>query len=131
MRSTNSSACALPRRVLVIVEDPAFAEVLGEALADAGHLVQLAGDDAKLRSALSAARFDAAIVDLDTRARNGVHLLLHIRAVAPATTLIALLPCGGLPSGAAGVPYHLAIEKPPRLAALLRAVAVAHAVTSN
>ena len=131
MMSPNPSARAIPRRVLVVVDDPAFADVIREALADAGHAVDVAEDEAALRGALGRARFDAAIVDLDTRPRNGVRLLLQIRAASPATTLIALLPCGGLAPGAGGVPYHLALEKPPRLSALLRAVSVARAVASN
>lgn len=131
MPSPDPSASAAPRRVLLVVDEAAFADVIREALADAGHAVTVAGDETGLRAALAGGRFDAAIVDLDSRARTGLRLLLQIRAGAPATTLIALLPCGGLPPDGAGVPYHLAFEKPPRLAALLRAVEIAHAVTGN
>lgn len=121
----------LPRRILVVVDEPAFADVIGEALTEAGHTVEVADDEPAVRAALARTRFDAAIVDLDTRARNGLQLFLRIQALAPATLRIALLPCGGLPPGAAGVPFHLALEKPPRLAALVRAVDVARAVASN
>ena len=119
------------RRVLLVIEDRALSEVLAEALAEAGHVTTQVEDAAAAQSAIEAQRFDAAIVDLDTRARDGGNLIAHLRTEQPALTVIALLPCGGLAPSARQPLYHLAIEKPARLAAVLSAVNVAHAVMRN
>jgi DNA-binding response OmpR family regulator len=102
------------RHVLVVVEDPQLGELLLDALTGAGHTGVLA------ESPVLTERFDVAIVDLDTRARDGAAHVERLRRHAPATAIVALLPCGGLPHPAAG--YHLALEKPMRLGALLAAV---------
>jgi len=119
-----------PRRVLLVVEDGALAELLVEALDDAGHTAVVADGIATARAALDRQPFDAAIVDLDTRARDGGEVVGFIRERSPATTVIALLPCGGLPQAARAVGYHLATEKPARLHALLSAIRASHAVDS-
>jgi DNA-binding NtrC family response regulator len=109
-------------RVLVIVEDPGLADLLRELLGDSGHDVYLIDGEAELRAALARVPYHAAIVDLDTRARTGAGLIAVLREHAPHTPVIALLPCGGLPPEP-GAAYHLAIEKPARLQALLTALA--------
>jgi DNA-binding NtrC family response regulator len=119
------------RRVLVVIEDRALSDLLAEALVDAGHGAVQADDLAAALEALATQPFDAAIVDLDTRARQGAHLIARLRADQPATTVIALLPCGGLPGAGEPPGYHLAIEKPARLAAILSAVNVAHVAIRN
>ncbi|MCU1279587.1 MAG: Response regulator receiver domain [bacterium] len=119
------------RNVLLIIEDRALSEVLCEALVEAGHVATQVEDARAAESALAAQRFDAAIVDLDTRARDGARLIARLRAEHPALTIIALLPCGGLAGGAGQPGYHLAIEKPARLSAVLSAVNVAHAAIRN
>ena len=119
------------RNVLLVIEDRALSEVLSEALVEAGHLATQVEDAASAQSALAGQAFDAAVVDLDTRARDGVHLIARLRQEHPALTVIALLPCGGLPGGSGPPPYHLAIEKPARLSAVLSAVNVAHAALCN
>jgi hypothetical protein len=55
-----------------------------------------------------------------------VGLVEQARRAAPATTVVALLPCGGLPAGEP-VPCHLALEKPARLSAVLSAIRVSPA----
>jgi DNA-binding NtrC family response regulator len=119
------------RRVLLVIEDRALSDVLCEALVEAGHTATQVEGAAAARGALAGQQFDAAVVDLDTRARDGVNFIAHLRAERPGLTVIALLPCGGLPTGANPPPYHLAIEKPARLAAVLSAVNVAHAALRN
>jgi DNA-binding NtrC family response regulator len=121
----------MARHVLLIIEDRALSEVLAEALVEAGHVATQVEDAASTRHALATERFDAAIVDLDTRARDGLGLIAHLRTTKPALTVIALLPCGGLPASSAQPLYHLAIEKPARLAAVLSAVNVAPAAIRN
>ena len=120
-----------PRRVLIVVEDQMLSEVLAESLTGAGHMTVQVEGSGEAERALSVEPFDAAIVDLDTRARDGLALVAHIRAVWPSLTVIALLPCGGLPEDVSQPPFHLAIEKPARLAAVLCAVNVAHAAARN
>jgi CheY-like chemotaxis protein len=119
------------RRVLLVVEDPAMGELLLEALTEAGHQGELVGDREALLAALGRACFDAAIVDVDTRAHDGKRLIATLRAEAPHTAVIALLPCGGLAPGAPRPDCQLAIEKPARLRTLLSALTVAQLVTSN
>jgi DNA-binding response OmpR family regulator len=121
----------MARHVLLVIEDRALSDVVAEALVDGGHVVAQADDGAQAATLLATQRFDAAIVDLDTRARDGVHLIARLRAEHPASTVIALLPCGGLPSGNRAPGYHLGIEKPARLAAILAAVEVAHSAARN
>ncbi len=116
-----------PRRVLVVVDDATLAELLIEALADAGHSAAVVDGLAEARAALERRTFDAAIVDLDTRARDGAEVVSFIRQRSPATTVIALLPCGGMPP-APRVAYHVATEKPARLKALLSAIRVSRTV---
>ena len=117
--------------MLLIIEDRALSDVLAEALVEAGHGTTQVDDAAAAQGALATERFDAAIVDLDTRARDGVSVIAHLRTTNPALTVIALLPCGGLPASSQQPLYHLAIEKPARLAAVLSAVNVAHAAIRN
>jgi DNA-binding NtrC family response regulator len=119
------------RTVLLVIEDRALSDVLSEALVDAGHVATQVDDVPAAYAALAGRSFDAAIVDLDTRARDGVQLIARLRIEHPASTVIALLPCGGMPDGAASPPYHLAIEKPARLAAILTAVEVARTASRN
>ncbi len=119
------------RKVLLVIEDRALSEILSEALVEAGHAATQVEDAAAAQGALATQHFDAAIVDLDTRARDGDNLIAHLRTEQPGLTVIALLPCGGLRGGAGQPAYHLAIEKPARLSALLSAVSVAHAALRN
>ncbi len=121
------------RKVLVVIEERALSEVLAEAITDAGHVAAQAEDAAAAERAAAEDDFDAAIVDLDTRAREGVALIARLRALHPRMTIIALLPCGGLPAATRSpVPmFHLALEKPARLSAILSAVDVAHAAIRN
>jgi len=120
------------RHVLVVVEDRALGDVLCEALDGAGHVAAQAEDAAAALNAVSDGEFDAVIVDLDTRARQGVALIAELRAHHPLLTVIALLPCGGVPAGAR-IPalHHVAIEKPARLSAIVSAVNTAHAAIRN
>ena len=119
------------RRVLVVIEDRALSDLLAEALVEAGHTVTQVDDAAAAERVTMDQAFDAALVDLDTRARDGGRLIAHLRTSHPALTVIALLPCGGLGPSVRPPLYHLAIEKPARLAAVLSAVNVAHSAIRN
>jgi DNA-binding NtrC family response regulator len=119
-----------PRHVLVMIEDPQLADVLLDALCEAGHTAALATFEI-LPALLASERFDAAIVDLDTRARDGAATVALLREHSPDTTVVALLPCGGLPPGRDPVPYHLSLEKPARLRAVMTALAASQAISRN
>lgn len=118
-----------PRHVVVIVEDPQLADLMLDALTEAGHYGELATSES-LPALLVGKRFDAAIVDLDTRARDGAATVELLRRCSPETTVVALLPCGGLTRKDA-IPYHLSLEKPARLQAVLSALAVSHSISRN
>ena len=130
-----ATASLLPRgtcrNVLLIIEDRALSELLSEALVEAGHVATQVEDAASAEGALAGERFDAAVVDLDTRARDGVRIIANLRTTHPTLTVIALLPCGGLAPSSPQPLYHLAIEKPARLSAVVSAVNVAHAAIRN
>ena len=115
-----ASADFAPRRVLLVVEDEALAELLDELLREAGHAT------ARLTEAdfPSLAATDVLLVDLDRHARDGIGLLARLRQAAPASTIVALLPCGGLPapSPTAALDYDFAVEKPARFSAVLAAI---------
>ncbi|HEY2749471.1 MAG TPA: response regulator [Polyangia bacterium] len=117
--------------VLLVIEDRTLSDLLSEALVDAGHTVTQVEDASAAEHVLDGRRFDSAIVDLDTRARDGARLIALLRTRQPTLTVIALLPCGGLPDSAVGPGYDLALEKPARLAAILSAVSVARAAIRN
>jgi DNA-binding NtrC family response regulator len=121
MELTMATAMTPARRILLVLEDDTLTELLDETLRDAGHDITSVRDDGDVEALLEARRFDVVIVDLDTRARNGAALVARLRRGAPASTIVALLPCGGLPA-AAPAPYHFAVEKPARLGALLAAI---------
>jgi ActR/RegA family two-component response regulator len=119
-----------PRHVLIMVEDPQLADLLLDALCEAGHTAALATSES-LPAVLASERFDAAIVDLDTRARDGAVSVGLLRDRAPQTTVLALLPCGGLPPGRNAVPYHLSVEKPARLRDVMTALAASQSISRN
>src|SRR5437764_9396108 len=82
-------------RILVVVEDDALGELVGEALLEEGHAVVRADGRGRVEQALRDGEFDAAIVDLDTRGLGGAAVIALLRDRAPSTRVIALLPCGG------------------------------------
>lgn len=110
------------RHVLLLVEDDAMADLLVDALLEAGHQVQLGTPLELVRGEIDCDSFHVAIVDLDSWERHGSIAIARLREAAAQITIIALLPCGGLGSDFAGVRYDLALEKPARIHALLAAV---------
>jgi CheY-like chemotaxis protein len=120
---------AVSRHVVLLIEDPQLAEVILDALTEAGHTGELATSE-DLPALLLEKRFDAAIVDLDTRARDGAKTIALLRRSSPDTTVLALLPCGGLTRGGA-IPYHMSLEKPARLQAILTALALSRTISRN
>jgi CheY-like chemotaxis protein len=115
--------------VVVLVEDPQLEELLIDALAEAGYRGEPSTSE-DLPALLREKQFDAAIVDLDTRARDGAAIIDRLRRSSPETTILALLPCGGLTRGGA-IPYHMSLEKPARLGAVLAALALSRSISRN
>lgn len=121
-RQTPAGAATL--HVLVLVEDPTLGELLFDALDGAGHRAEV--HDLTSELALpDCSRFDAIVVDLDTRAQQGGRLLREIRRVTPQPRLVALLRCGALAveHGDALSACDVGLPKPARLGAILAALA--------
>ena len=114
------------QRVLVLVEDVTFGEVLCDALRAAGHDPFLIFDDTsdgRTLAALPLPAFDAALVDLDTRAhRRGDCWVALVRRHASTVRVVALLPCGGPLPGPHRCHFDAALEKPARIDAVLGAL---------
>ena len=110
-------------RVRVVVEDAGLAELLADALDDAGHASVVAEDLTALELAVATDRFDSAILDLDARSLDGADIARRLHERLPALELIVLLPCGGVAPPVAEVPHQLALAKPARLQALLMQIA--------
>ncbi|MEO6953172.1 MAG: hypothetical protein ABI321_15330 [Polyangia bacterium] len=111
-----------PKRVLILVDDAVLAELLAEALLEVGHLAEVARVAEVVNGSLACTSFDVVIVDLDTWSRREVQAVEKLRRDTPTTTVIALLPCGGIASDFTAVAFDVAIEKPARLKTLLLAV---------
>jgi DNA-binding response OmpR family regulator len=129
--ATTQPSATPSRRVLLALDDPAYGELIADALTEAGHQPSLADEPGALGARLAAQPFDVAVIDLDTRARNGASLIAAVREASPDTTVIALLPCGGRVRSPGPLRYHIAIEKPTRLASLLLAIAISRPVVSR
>ncbi len=113
-------------RVLVMVEDAAFSELLTEVLTEAGHSVQSVVDSGQLDECLRAGRFDAAVVDFDTRNGDIATGAEKVITKSPRTMVIAILPCGATVKP--DTRYHVALPKPTRMNQLLALVEAAQAV---
>lgn len=107
-----------PRRILLCMEDDGLGDLLDETLSEAGHLTSRIRDDEELATA---AAFDSIVIDLDLRIHESRALLARLRLAFPASTIVALLPCGADPATPA-LGWDVALEKPARLRALLAAV---------
>jgi DNA-binding NtrC family response regulator len=76
--------------VLVVDDDPAMREALGEALIDMGHEPRLADSGATALAALQRDPIDAALIDLRMPGMDGLELLARIRE-RPSAPPIAVL----------------------------------------
>jgi DNA-binding response OmpR family regulator len=113
---------ARSRWVLVVVDDVSLGELLAETLLEAGHVAQLARPEELLEEEIDGGTFEVAIIDLNLPVHVGAKLVTKVRREAPATAVIALLPCGATAEEFNGMHYHLAIETPARLRTVLTAV---------
>ena len=76
--------------VLVVDDDPAMREALGEALIDMGHEPRIADSGTTALAALERDPIDAALIDLRMPGMDGLELLARIRA-RPSSPPIAVL----------------------------------------
>lgn len=104
----------MPCRVLLVIEEPLLADLLGDAVSEHGHMCQIVADEAEALRLLGRARFDVVVVDVDARATGRDLLLRRMRLVAAGARMVALVPCGGLRHGLV-VDCDISFEKPLRL----------------
>lgn len=79
------------RRLLVVDDDAAAREVIATTLkAMAGHEVEVAADGETALAMIRTQEFAAALIDLKMPTMDGVTLLEHIRAIAPALPVVIL-----------------------------------------
>ncbi len=86
----SSSTGIIPRRLLVVDDDPDFAESLAGVLEIAGHRVEVAlsGDAAVTRC--RAETFDMALLDVAMPGMNGVESLRAMRAIQPSLRAVMM-----------------------------------------
>jgi PAS domain-containing protein len=104
-------------RILLVAGDPDVIRKIGHGLQlDHSGLVQVEGADslATARRRLSIASYDLALVELALGNGNGLHMLSHLRDIAPELPLVALAPLDSDPDAAAclalGAHDRLALE---------------------
>jgi CheY-like chemotaxis protein len=117
----------IPRRVLVVDDDPQMAETMARWLRSAGHAVQVASDGASAIAEVVSTRPDIVLLDIAMPKIDGYEVARRLRAL-PALHACVLVALTGLAdpddvarAQRAGFDHHLA--KPPdlaRLEALLR-----------
>jgi DNA-binding response OmpR family regulator len=77
-----------PDRILVVDDDPELRRLLSEYLADAGFVVDLAGDGEQMRRAIGRAMPDAIVMDLMLPGTDGLALTREIRATSTVPILM-------------------------------------------
>jgi DNA-binding NtrC family response regulator len=81
-------------RILIVDDDRAIREALGEALADLGHTVVAMGDGAAALAWLARHQADAVLLDLRMPGQDGLEVLRRIRgqADAPPVAILTAVP---------------------------------------
>jgi DNA-binding response OmpR family regulator/cellulose synthase/poly-beta-1,6-N-acetylglucosamine synthase-like glycosyltransferase len=80
----------VPRRVLVVDDDPQMREVVRAALTQAGHVVETAGSGPEAISRLDGDAPDLVISDVNVPPEDGFQLVRHLRS-QPATQAVPLI----------------------------------------
>jgi CheY-like chemotaxis protein len=81
---------AEPRRILIVDDNQAFAENLGEILADAGAEVQTASSGAAAVELVQKTRFDLLLSDMRMPVMSGAELVHRIRRLDPGLPAIVI-----------------------------------------
>lgn len=81
---------AMPRRLLLVEDDPIVAEAIGGLLRAQGHAVTHAGHGLAALTEVATQAFDAALLDLDLPGMDGLDLAAMLRAQGFAAPLLAV-----------------------------------------
>jgi DNA-binding NtrC family response regulator len=93
--STQMAEKSTPLQVLVVDDESLIRWSLAEVLADAGHLVDEAGDGESAVALLSdGKRFDVVLLDFRLPDSSDLDLLKKIRGLSPASTVIMMTAFG-------------------------------------
>jgi two-component system, OmpR family, response regulator len=107
-------------RILVVEDDPVYAEFVAGTLRESGHSADIAGDGATARAMATALQPDAVILDLGLPDESGYDLSRALRnGVLPPSSIIIVLTANLYPqrdvADAVGVDMVLSKPVEPRL----------------
>jgi DNA-binding response OmpR family regulator len=116
------------RRILIVEDDQSIRRTLEIALTNAGYQVLEAGDGAEAMRLWREGGADLVITDLHMPDKNGLEVILELRASSPFTPIIAISDGGrteqhGLLGDAKLLGAVRTVAKPFRLEVMLAAVA--------
>ena len=77
-------------RILVVDDDPVYAETLARSLARRGLGVDTAGEAAAALAAVEATPYDAVVLDLRLATESGLHLIAPMKATRPEMRILLL-----------------------------------------
>jgi DNA-binding response OmpR family regulator len=80
-----------PLAILVVEDDPVYADFIAGALRDAGHDVDIVATGAKAREKAAAIKPDAVMLDLALPDEDGYDLALALRKQLPPASIIIVL----------------------------------------
>jgi DNA-binding response OmpR family regulator len=137
-QSVQGEDSLVPRRVLVIEDEPGIADFLRRGLTAEGFAVESSLDGTEGERLALGGSFDAIVLDLMLPGRSGLEILASVRRASPTVPVIVLSARGEIEDRVAGLetgavdylvkPFSLA-ELVARLRAQLRVVAQASAST--
>lgn len=77
-------------RILVVDDDPAYADALVRALGRCGHVAVAASRGVAALDLLARQHYDAAVLDLKLAEESGLHLIAPMKALAPELRILLL-----------------------------------------
>lgn len=77
-------------RILVVDDDPVYAQTLAHSLRRRGHTAETATDGDAALHTLAGKPFDAVILDLRLATESGLHLIAPLKAAWPQTRILLL-----------------------------------------
>jgi DNA-binding NtrC family response regulator len=92
-----------PIDILIVDDEPEFAEMLGLRLEQRGHRVRLAPDGREALAALAERAPDVVLLDLRLPGMDGLDVLQRIKAEAPLVEVILLTGYGSVDTAVAGL----------------------------
>jgi len=94
-------------RVLVVDDDPTFADLVAELLQEQGHEPLVAHDPERAVELARKGSLDAAVVDLMLPGSSGLDLADRLRVLSPDLEIVILTGHGGLDSAVAGLHHGI------------------------